>query len=421
MSGENLALLALGLCLVAVAFFVFRASSRLTFVVWAVVLFFVPVWVGASAGLFWSAIAAITLLALVASIADITLSPVDAVMASFVLIAGTLFALRAATLSAAVIALLEWVLPYVWGRIVLARVSTVFVTRVFATAVTVAAVLGIIEFITGANIFTLLPAMSDSAFHEWGTLQVRGGILRVEGAFGHSIAFGAALAMSSVFVVVVDWPLIVRLLALATVVGATVLTFSRIGLITLALTLVLALLRLPDIPRLLRGWIIGGGAVAAAIVLPLVLGVFADAGQEASGSADYRGGLFSLISQLRLVGGADDWTGLTVGGDYLGAYANSVDNAFLIFALRFGWIPAVLLVLALVAVAATVLPRGGATPPAVAVAAQLPALFAVALITQFGTYLWFLAGLAITWHQQRRTATAEFDVPATRVVSASAG
>lgn len=375
----------------------FRASPRLAFVAWAIVMFFVPLWVGASAGIFWSAITALTLAVLCANIADMRLHPTDAVVAGFIVLVIALFALKAATLSATVIAILEWTIPYAWGRMVLARVSRGFVTQVIAVVATVAAVLGLVEFVTGVNVFTMLPSMSSTLFEEWGPLQERGGLLRVEGAFGHSISFGAAMAMSSAFVLATTWPVVVRLASLLLILAATAVTFSRIGLVTLAIAVVLALVLLPGISRAMRWSVAVCGAIGAAVALPLVAGVFLDAGDEAGGSADYRGGLFVLLSQVRLFGASQDWSGLTVNGDYLGAYANSVDNAFLLFALRFGWVASIALVLALVMAAATVLSRNGASPPAIAVASQLPTLFVVALITQFGMYLWFMAGLAVAW------------------------
>lgn len=399
MSGSTLLLAAIALCAGVVGLLLFRAGPRLTVVVWAVVLFFVPVWIGVTVGFFWSAITLLTLAAVLTSISDIRLTAVDLLVAVFALMAVALFALKMATLSATVIALLEWTLPYIWGRLVLARVTRSFLTRVIATVATVAAVLALIEFATGSNFFVTLPAMSADLYANWGGLQIRADRLRAEGAWGHSIALGAALAMSSSFLIAVRWPVLVRLLALAVVAGAAVVTFSRIGMLTLAFTVVLSILLLPGLTRAMRWSVAAMAVIAAALIVPFLGEVFLEAGDEAGGSADYRSSLFSLVSQVQIFGSAGDWSGLTVGGEYLGAYARSVDNAFLLFALRFGWVPSLLLIVALVLAAIGIVRRGEASPPAVSVAAQLPALFAVALITQSGMYLWFLAGLAVAWRQ----------------------
>jgi hypothetical protein len=389
----------------------FRASPRLTVIVWALVLFFVPVWIGVNVGFFWSAITLLTLVAVLTSLSDIRLTGVDLIMAVFALMAAVLFALKASTLAATVIALLEWVLPYVWGRLVLARVTRSFVTGVIATVAVAAAVIGLIEFATGTNFFVTLPAMGTDLYATWSPLQVRADRLRVEGAWGHSIALGAAFAMSSAFVVAARWPVVVRLLALGLLAGAAVTTISRIGMLTLAFAVVLSILLLPGLDRAMR-WSVGAlTVVGALIIIPFVGGIFLEAGDEAGGSADYRTGLFSLVSQVQLFGGAGDWTGRTVGGDYLGAYAKSVDNAFLVFALRFGWVPSLLLVAALVLVGLSILRPGKASPPSIAVASQLPAIFAVALITQAGAFLWFLTGLGVAWWQNGAEERRQAEVP----------
>lgn len=406
MTGSALLIAAIAAGVGIIGILLFRASPRVTFVVWTVVLFFVPVWIGVNVGFFWSAITLLTLVAVLTNLSDIRLNSIDLIMGVFTLMAVVQFALKMTGISPTVIALLEWVLPYVWGRLVLSRVSRDFVTSVLALAATVAAVVGLLEFASGTNIFVTLPAMGADLFASWGGLQIRADRLRVEGAWGHSIAMGAAFAMSSAFVVAAKWPVLVRLVALGALTAATVATISRIGMLTLAFTVALSVLLLPGLDRAMRWSVAALAVVAALIIIPFVGGVFLEAGDEAGGSADYRSGLFSLVSQVQIFGSAGDWSGLTVGGEYLGVYAKSVDNAFLVFALRFGWVPSLLLIAALVFAAAQILRPGRASPPAIAVASQLPAIFAVALITQAGTYLWFLAGLAVTWsqlHEQDRS------------------
>lgn len=407
MNGSTLLLAAIAAGVGVIGILLFRASPRLTFVTWALVLFFVPVWIGVNVGFFWSAITLITLVAVLTNISDIRLNSIDLLMGVFALMAAAQFALKMTGLSATVIALLEWVLPYVWGRLVLARVTRSFLTSVLAAIATAAAVFALVEFASGTNVFVLLPAMGADLYAAWGQLQIRADRLRVEGAWGHSIALGAAFAMSSAFVVAVRWPVVVRLAALGLLTAATVTTLSRIGMLTLAFSVVLSVVLLPGLDKAMR-WAVGVLAVVATlIIIPFVGTVFLEAGDEAGGSADYRSGLFSLVSQVQLFGGAGDWSGLTVGGEYLGAYAKSVDNAFLVFALRFGWVPSLLLIAVLVLAAAYILRRGKASPPSIAVASQLPAIFAVALITQAGSYLWFLAGLAVAWSQRSEDADAQ--------------
>jgi len=410
-NGSSLLIAAIVAAVGVIGVLLFRASPRLTTVVWTITLFLVPVWVGVSVGFFWSALTAVTLVALLTNISDIRLNSLDLVMAVFALMVVVLFAVKAATLSATVIALLEWVLPYIWGRMVLARVKRSFLTRTIATVAVVAAVLALIEFATGSNLFVTFAAMNNEVYASWRGLQVRADRLRVEGAWGHSIALGAGLAMSSAFVVAARWPVVVRVAALVVIAAASVATISRIGMLTLGFTVVLSVLLLPGLERAMRWSVAAITVLAALIIIPFVGQIFVEAGDEAGGSAAYRSSLLSLVPQIQLFGSAGDWSGLTVGGEYLGSYAKSVDNAFLVFALRFGWVPSLLLLAVLVVVALSILRPGKASPPAIAVAAQLPAIFAVALITQAGSFLWFLTGLGVAWLQSDRDGGDQAELP----------
>ncbi|WP_040168205.1 hypothetical protein [Microbacterium gorillae] len=388
------------LCALAVVVIIGRAMPRGTFVIWALVLFFVPVWIGATAGLYFSAFTAMTIVAMAACGRRIRLVPADAVALVFVVLVFAMFALKLANLTTAVEASLEWMLPYAWGRMALARVGREHVAATISVVATVAAALAIIEAITHTNLFVELPPLGPSAA-TWRPLQYRGGELRVEGAWGHSIALGAGLAMSSAFVLAARWRTTIKLLMLAVIAAATALTLSRIGLVTLVLTVAVSIVTLPGLTRMTRFVVALLGLLTAVVLVPILSSVFLEAGDEAGGSADYRGDLFVLFGQVRLFGGAPDWAGLTVGGTYLGTYADSVDNALLVIALRVGWIPMLLTVALILMAALPTLRPGQANPAGIAVLAQIPALFAVALITQFGMYFWFLVGLAVTWHATR--------------------
>ncbi|ROR67371.1 hypothetical protein [Agrococcus jenensis] len=403
MSNSILVLAPLALCAGMVALFVFRASPRTTFVMWAFVLFLVPIWVGVTVSFFWAAITLVTLAAIASNFADVRLAISDAFVAVFALLVLILFALQLATLSHSVIAILQWVVPYAWGRMVLARVPALFVTRTIAAFATVAGILALVEFATGSNFFVLIPG--PGPFAEWGNLQPRSDFLRAEGAFGHAIALGASLAMASAFVLGTRWSAPAIVLSLAVLVGAVVVSFSRIGIITVALTIAVSIVVMPGIRRAARWWVVVGGVTAIAILVPFLGDVFSDAGDEASGSADYRTGLLSLVSEVRLFGSAGDWQGRIEGGVYFGTFAGSVDNALLLIALRFGWVPVLLVAALLVALILNVL-RGRANPASIAVVCQVPALFAVALITQFGSFLWFLTGLAVAWTAMQDDADA---------------
>lgn len=419
MNPNTLLIGAVGVCALAVFVLLFRASAKFTFVVWAVTLFFIPVWVGVSLGNFFlSAIVGMTVLAIVTSASRLRPTRADAVVAVFAILVLGLWALNLVALSHMVIALLEWTVPYIWGRVAFARVGMSFIGKVVAACAVAAAGLAILEFATGTNLFLLIPIHGGS-FDEWGTLQYRGGFLRAEGAFGHSIALGAALAMSASFLLVTKWRTPVKLAALGIIVGGIVVTFSRIGLVSVVIAVGLSIVILPGLSRATRVWVIVSGAVAAILIIPFMFDVLLEAGNEASGSADYRTAMLALLPVLKPLGAPGDWTSLTLDGSYFGYFSRSIDNAVLVMALRFGYVPALIILAGAIAIAIMSVHRRASSPAAIAVASQIPALVTVALITQYGSLLWFFAGLAASWAAERRSVPVESlgvaeDVPRVR-------
>ncbi len=401
----TLVLAAAALCAVFVAFVVVRAAPRLTVVLWSLVLFFVPIWVGVNLGPFWSLVTLTTILAIASCSRMLAVSPADGLIAGFVLLIVGQFALGLTSLSGLVIALSEWVLPFVWGRLVLTRVTARFLIQVLAVIAVIAAALAVIESLTSVNVFAGIPGSAPSLFDTWSPLQARGSLIRAEGAFGHSIALGAVLAMCAAFILAAPWRLALRLLALAVVAVAVAQTLSRIGLITLVITIALSTLVLPQLTARARACIAAAGILGALVIVPFISDVFLDAGQEASGSADYRVDLWNIAGVIPLFGSAPDIGGLTVDGQYLGVFAKSVDNAVLVSAMRVGWAPTALLLSVLV-FAILPLVRGGANAASVAVAAQLPGMFTVAWITQYAVFFWFSVGLAVAMGAARREEQA---------------
>ena len=383
------------------AWYVARRAPRLVVAGWAAVCFLVPVWVGVQAGIYWSALTAVTVVVLAAwSSSDLSFSYIDLLVVGFALLVLAAHVVGGSTWGHVLIVLVGWLVPYAWGRVVLVRVDPPWLISCIAVAATAAAVLGIIEFATGLNPFVGI-AMPNGAWRTWHELQPRAGFVRAEGAFGHSIAFGSALAMSSVFVIVTRWPIWARLACLAVIIAAVSTSFSRIGMITLAITLVLAVLLLGRwMSRAMRVGVAVLLVAAAAVAAPLLGDVFTAAGEEAGGSAEYRSDLAVLIGEMRAIGITTSWTVLPTGETYYGSF-QSIDSELVLTGLRFGILPLLTLVVAIVACVLGLL-RGRATPAAVAVAAQIPAFATVALITQYGYLAWFLAGVAVTSYKLER-------------------
>ncbi|MBT2517543.1 hypothetical protein J7E29_08885 [Streptomyces sp. ISL-90] len=386
----------------AAGWYVARWSPRLVVAGWAAACFFVPIWVGVQAGVYFSVLTGATLVALAAwSTTTLSFSSIDILVVGFVLLVLIAFLFGGATSGHVLIVMLGWFLPYIWGRVVLARVDPHWLYSCIAFVATATAMLAIVEFFTGVNPFVEI-VTPNAAWRTWHELQPRGGFIRVEGAFGHSIAFASSLAMSSVFVIVTRWPAWVRLACLTVVVTAVGMSFSRIGLVGLAITLTLSVLVLGRwISRSMRVCVSILLVVAAAIALPMLVEVFTAAREEAGGSAEYRSDLLALIGELRALGIAPSWTVLPTGETYYGSF-QSIDSELVLTSLRFGALPVLVLIVAIVAGVVSVL-RGRATPAAVAIAAQIPAFAAVALITQYGYLVWFLVGVAVTSYSRDRT------------------
>jgi hypothetical protein len=359
------------------------------------VLFFVPIWVGVSAGYYFSAITAVTLLCLASgSLHGLRWTAIDSIVLLFGLLITASLLLGGVEIGHFLTATIDWMVPYAWGRIVLARLGMEFVTSTIATVTVVSAALGLVEFASGVNIFTLIH-FNNNAYTLWAPLQARGGFLRDEGAFGHSIAFGAALSIGSVFTLAARWHLAVRVIALAIIGGAIVTTLSRIGMVSFLLGLALSIAFLGRVlaPRV-RALIAGLSLVGAAAAVPFVSDVLVSA-QEAQGSALYRLDLLGLLSQMVPLGLSPNYSVLPNGQVYIGSF-QSIDSELILLGLQFGYVPLILVVITLTTAVVLLFTR--ANIALVAVVAQIPTLATVALITQLPYLLWFVAGLGVTFY-----------------------
>lgn len=381
----------------------FAASPRLTLAVWALTLFFVPIWIGVQLGLFWSITAGVTAVALVTSWRRLALSPPDVLVALFLVLLTVLTGLRMTSFATFTTVALVWILPYAWGRLIAQRVTREHVSEIIGVTAVLAAMMAIVEVMTSSNLFVGLPTLQGSGA-AWTDLQYRGGNLRAEGAFGHSIALGSALAVSAAFILAARWRTPVKVLALGVVGVGTALTLSRISWVTFALTVLLSVVLLPGLRRSTRVVVLTAGVAAAMAVIPMLTGVLMEAEDETGRSAEHRSNLLALVPLLRPFGATENYDGLILGDIYLGtAFANSTDNAFLSIATRTGWVPVALLAALLVLATIGLFRPGGTSPAAIALVAQVPAFFTVALITQYAVIVWFIGGLAATWGAAGKT------------------
>ena len=397
-------LLALGLALVVGVLLLIAAhrSPRLAVVATLCSLCFTPVWVGVGLGfngnlfLPLATVASLACAAVLLPVTGFRASAVDALLLFLVVLAASslLTSDRSLALSFLITPFTFFVGGYLFGRIATAKLGFDFVSRAIAVLFTIVAVLAIVEFVTGFNPFVLLRG-NGSLFSAWGQLQERGGLLRAEGAFGHSIALGSSLALAAPLALTSTFRFSVRLAMVAVMAVATVLTFSRIGIICLFLGVALCVVLVRDrFSGRERGIIAAGSIAVALVMLPFVSRVFLEAGDEASNSADYRGELVPLLQHANLVGFSPivhhSPTGQLSFGDF-----QSIDSQLVLTALTTGSLALVAVCIALVAAIVLCL-RGRASVATIAIVAQIPALATVALITQYSIMLWLIVGVAAT-------------------------
>ena len=400
------------LVIAALSLVLLHRSPRLAFVAALCTVCFVPVWVSARLGfngnmLIPAAVLACLAVSLILLPArTLRASPVDGLLVLLVVMAASSFLTSdpVLTLSFLVTPFAHFVSGYLLGRIATARIGMDTVYRIIAVAFTVVAVLALVEFASGVNLFTGI-RMDNSLFREWGDIQSRGGFDRAEGAFGHSIALGSSLALAAPITLAARLPFGLRLGMVALMLGATVVTFSRIGIICAFLGVVLCAVLLRDrFSRLQRGLVLASATVIALAMLPLVLEVFTEAGDEAANSASYRGDLLTTLSSANLIGLSDDVYRSPTGALTFGGFI-SIDSQLILTALTTGVLALVAVIVAAAAAVILCL-RGRAQAATIAVVAQLPALAAVALITQYSVMLWLIIGVAATSQTLLRAAPA---------------
>lgn len=390
---------ALGLAVVAGV--VVHRYPKAAVVLWLVTIAFVPIWMGLSIGIFlWPAtIVGILVLFATRPSDRRTWGPADFLALAFFVSCLAPVLVGGSTLSTLFGALGQWMLAYLLGRLLPDVIDPEWISGCIAVVFTSVAVLAIAEFVLSWNVFVDLGP--DNALHRvWGTLQIRGGLVRAEGAFGHSIALGSSLALSLPFVIVCRFRTSIRFWMTAAVLAATVLTVSRVSMVgaVIALLATVYLCREPIAAGLRRALSLLMAAVAV-VAVPALLTVFADAGSEAAGSAEYRANLVDLLPYIAPLGTSSVAHRTSSGELYFGRF-QSIDSALIFGGLTYGWFALFFAcLLLLVAVVAVVRRRGSAAT--ISVVAQIPALATVALITQYSMFLWFVCGLAVAAAQRR--------------------
>lgn len=291
--------------------------------------------------------------------------------------------------------LLVWMLAYVLGRCASGRVMTAFPVLMACVAAW-----GLIEFTFGMHLFA---DWMPSANHTLNVIQERAGVARSEAAFGHAIAYGAALVMAIPFAQRLRrHALLVQFLLVA---GVAV-SLSRGPLLGLVLTLVLSTWVLADSKLRVRYTlltVLGGGA-AYLILTNLYSGVYSD---EVTGSGNARlDQYFAVRDHLDWLSSALVFSGPN--GEPIVAGLLIIDSTPLRLAVNYGIITAALFLIP-VAVAALRVLRRKAGPASVALAGQIPVLLVTSLITQWQMLIFFMMGVVVTEVLDRRATAADRD------------
>lgn len=390
---------------------IIRQHPRLGMVLWLLTVAFVPVWMGVTIKLYFMPATLVGIVVVVFAtrkgISRFGLA--DLLVAAFMISCLAPVITGGATRTTIFVVLANWLLSFVLGRLIAASVGLGWLYGAIAVVFTLVAIGLLIEFLSGWNPFVTLMRRANNLYTIWGTIQQRGDVARAEGAFGHSIAAGSAVAMAIPIALGSRFRPWLRI-AMVLIMGAgVVVTLSRVSMLAAGLGIALGTFMLRDLTRKLRITLLITFGLLAAGLSRFVMEVLRKAGDEAAQSASYRGWLLELLSGLSLLGFSPLATRATDGRLFFGNF-KSIDSQLLYTGLQYGWIPVLLGILGLLGVLFVVF-RRRTTVATMAVAAQIPALATVALITQYADFFWFIAGVA-TFSQM---ATREASLPQTDV------
>lgn len=386
-------LTALMLLVGAILFFLSAVHPKFAIVLWLVVCAFLPFWFGVNDPFYLPPSSLAGLLVLGGAFAHGTwrLSRIDLAVLLFCaicLICGLIGISRPGDVTNVVT---QWLLSYLVGRLLVKNAGREYTYRVIALVFSAAAACSIVEYFFDWNPYYSL-IVNNTQYLAWGHEQERGGIVRAEWAFGHSIALGCSLAIVIPIVFASNFKPIIRAIMVAVLLGGTVASFSRSGMLSAVLAIVICLLFYRSRSRSNAKLVfILVFAVVAWIAVPSIIRVFSEEGRRATISSDYRLTLIDLIPSMNPLGLAKGYTEPSQGEFYFQGF-KSIDSTFVLLGVSFGYVVAALAISGSVWLMWRVV-RRTTSAPAVAVLSIIPALFTVALITQFGSLVWFFIGM----------------------------
>lgn len=391
--------------LVGVVLFVVSWNHpRLGFVVWLLSLVTLPIWVSVNYVLNLPAYVIIGLIVASAAFARarIYLTPFDLYFAGFLALSFAAVPLAGSSAAFWIQILLRWGIPFLVARVLVSAVGLRFAVNALALTFGVIGGLAVIEFLFAWHPFVDW-SFGSSEFDIWHSIQVRNGGDRSEWAFGHSIALGGSLAISIPFILRCSFSWTTRAVLLAAATAGIAVSASRGALIAAALSALICLLYVSS-RRLVRAAALSFTLVSTVLFAPSIEPLLQTWAQGSSAeertSFEYRNYLYSTyVSSIKLFGRSPVYDS----GGYAPGGRQSFDSAIVYLGLGFGWLVLVFATLPLMVAALRVI-FGRASTAEIAIVGQIPLFATVALITQYESVVFFVAGIAVQALILQRTA-----------------
>jgi hypothetical protein len=357
-----------------------------------------PIWIGIDIGpsVPIQAIIASLAVAVIIGRSDLRITGFEAYFAGFLAIS-----LAAVWLAGSSEALwlqfpIRWAIPYLAARVLVAATGARFTFDIIAIFFALVGGLALAELFFAWHPF-IGWATDSEEFTRWSSIQTRGGSDRSEWAFGHSIALGASLAMAIPFVLHSSYRPIAKLALLSFVLGGILASGSRGSLLTAGITLSICLLyRLRNTfqrTAVIMATLLGG-VLALPEIMPAIASLTLSSVEEQQSFA-YRGYLYSSFLT------AIEWFGESPSANLT---REGTDSAFIHLGLRFGWVILTIVLIPL-AVSTFRVVAGRASVAEISIVCQIPIFAAVAFITQYQLWVFFVAGLAVQLYIQGKAVT----------------
>jgi hypothetical protein len=370
-------------------------SPRALFLVWLILTCAIPAWFGAAERGFWEAGTLIGLIVLPGLGYHLLRSRLELNLGDGLVILLTLAVVGSVLVgdsprNQAVNFCFVGLVPYALVRFLAPSLELNWIYRVTVIVLTVLAALATLELVTGIHPFT--SSFPDSPTSFWADIQDRSGIARSEVTFGHSLALGGALAMAVPLALGSTlgrrWKVTTLVLLLLGVIS----TQSRSAMIAALLGILLFVFVQRFSRARDRAIIIGSTIALVLLFVGFFLLFFTD--RESVDSIVHRGDIYSdLFPNFNFIGIADSFT-ISGGVSTFAGKEISIDSAVLQMGLLYGWLAVLIVTVGLLTPVVRVF-SGKSSLPDIALAAQIPMLLSVWLITQYYPIVWMLIGLVV--------------------------